>query len=94
MMTEREHKEFSRFMRKRLQEIKHSKAAAREVLERAGILHLLVPIGTKEAHDKFVQSAKILGREIPINIQICIRNPNCIKGYFLPRKETRWPMAS
>ena len=28
------------------------------------------------------------------HIQICIRNPNCIKGYFLPRKEARWPMAS
>jgi hypothetical protein len=28
------------------------------------------------------------------HIQICIRNPNCIKGYFLPRKESRWPMAS
>lgn len=23
-----------------------------------------------------------------------VRNPNCIKGYFLPRKEARWPMAS
>lgn len=21
------------------------------------------------------------------HIQICIRNPNCIKGFFLPRKE-------
>jgi hypothetical protein len=28
------------------------------------------------------------------HIQICVRNPNCIKGYFLPRKETRWPLAS
>lgn len=28
------------------------------------------------------------------HIQICIRNPNCIKGYFLPRKEVRWPLAS
>jgi hypothetical protein len=28
------------------------------------------------------------------HIQICIRNPNCIKGYFLPRRETRWPLAS
>ena len=25
------------------------------------------------------------------HIQICIRNPNCIKGYFIPRKETDWP---
>lgn len=28
------------------------------------------------------------------HIQLCIRNPNCIKGYFLPRKEIRWPLAS
>jgi hypothetical protein len=27
------------------------------------------------------------------HIQICIRNPNCIKGYFLPRSEMRWPAA-
>lgn len=25
------------------------------------------------------------------HIQICIRNPNCIKGYFIPRKEIAWP---
>ncbi|SEN71288.1 hypothetical protein SAMN05216436_12069 [bacterium A37T11] len=25
------------------------------------------------------------------HIQICIRNPNCIKGFFLPRKEVKWP---
>lgn len=24
------------------------------------------------------------------HIQICIRNPNCIKGYFLPRNEIGW----
>nr|WP_294873167.1 hypothetical protein [uncultured Pedobacter sp.] len=24
------------------------------------------------------------------HIQICIRNPNCIKGFFIPRKEIRW----
>jgi len=24
------------------------------------------------------------------HIQICIRNPNCIKGYFIPRKENSW----
>ena len=46
MMTEREHREFSRSLRKKLQEVKRSKAAARKVLECAGILHLLVPIGT------------------------------------------------
>ena len=117
-----------------------------DLLDTAHLLHV------KEAHGKFVQSAKVLGREIPINklignsndllirnldcavieslhhqrdlyglppfdsvrgvftegkelypgagfrdknhIQICIRNPNCIKGYFLPRKEIRWPLAS
>lgn len=25
------------------------------------------------------------------HIQICIRNPNCIKGYFIPREEVNWP---
>jgi hypothetical protein len=25
------------------------------------------------------------------HIQICIRNPNCIKGFFLPRKEIEFP---
>ncbi|MCX2477695.1 hypothetical protein OQY15_01255 [Pedobacter sp. MC2016-15] len=25
------------------------------------------------------------------HIQICIRNSNCIKGFFLPRKEKKWP---
>ncbi len=25
------------------------------------------------------------------HIQICIRNPNLIKGFFIPRKETNWP---
>jgi hypothetical protein len=24
------------------------------------------------------------------HIQICIRNPNCIKGLFLPRDEAKW----
>ncbi len=24
------------------------------------------------------------------HIQICIRNPNCIKGFFLPRNEVKW----
>lgn len=26
------------------------------------------------------------------HIQVCIRNPNCIEGYFMPRKETVWPL--
>lgn len=25
------------------------------------------------------------------HIQICVRNPNCIKGFFIPRQETDWP---
>ena len=25
------------------------------------------------------------------HIQICIRNPNCIKGFFIPRYEMKWP---
>ena len=25
------------------------------------------------------------------HIQICIRNLNCIKGFFIPRKETKFP---
>ncbi|MET7000434.1 hypothetical protein [Chitinophaga defluvii] len=25
------------------------------------------------------------------HIQVCIRNPNCIKGFFIPRKEVDWP---
>ncbi|MDR6565799.1 UNVERIFIED_ORG: hypothetical protein DFS12_101770 [Chitinophaga ginsengisegetis] len=27
------------------------------------------------------------------HIQICIRNPNCIKGYFNPVREVQWPHA-
>lgn len=26
------------------------------------------------------------------HIQICIRNPNCIKGFFNPIEELRWPL--
>jgi hypothetical protein len=25
------------------------------------------------------------------HVQICIRNPNCIKGFFIPRSEINWP---
>ena len=25
------------------------------------------------------------------HIQICVRNPNCIKGFFIPREEVQWP---
>ncbi|SFD23133.1 hypothetical protein SAMN05518672_1011162 [Chitinophaga sp. CF118] len=27
------------------------------------------------------------------HIQICIRNPNCIKGFFNPVEETQWPQV-
>ena len=27
------------------------------------------------------------------HIQICVRNPNCIKGFFIPRAEEEWPVA-
>lgn len=25
------------------------------------------------------------------HVQICIRNPNCVRGYFCPRERIRWP---
>jgi hypothetical protein len=25
------------------------------------------------------------------HVQVCIRNPNCIKGYFMPRLKVQWP---
>ena len=49
-----------------------------------------------------VRSAFVEGDELYPNagfheknhIQLCIRNPNCIKGYFLPRKEDNdWIMS-
>lgn len=27
------------------------------------------------------------------HIQICIRNPNCIKGFFIPRQEIKWGLT-
>jgi hypothetical protein len=36
-------------LRKKLQEVTRSKAAARKFLKEAGIYHLLVPIGTNKA---------------------------------------------
>jgi len=26
------------------------------------------------------------------HIQICVRNSNCIKGFFMPRNESKWPV--
>ncbi|WP_028789176.1 hypothetical protein [Terrimonas ferruginea] len=28
------------------------------------------------------------------HIQLCIRNPNCIKAFFIPRLEVEWPLVS
>lgn len=28
------------------------------------------------------------------HVQICIRNPNCIKGFFIPRKEVKWGIVA
>ena len=25
------------------------------------------------------------------HIQICVRNPNCIKAFFIPRETVKWP---
>ena len=33
------------------------------------------------------------GIQAKSHIQICIRNFNCIKGFFIPRKETRFPRS-
>ena len=49
MMTEREHREFSRILLKRRKEATRSKAAAIKFLKEVGIYHLLVPIGTNKA---------------------------------------------
>ena len=31
------------------------------------------------------------GIQLKNHIQICIRNLNCIKGFFIPRKKTKFP---
>ncbi len=28
------------------------------------------------------------------HIQVCVRNPNCIKGFFIPREEIVFPVES
>jgi len=31
------------------------------------------------------------GIQLKNHIQVCIRNLNCIKGFFIPRKESKFP---
>lgn len=47
-MNAREFKEFEELLSKRQEEVKHSKAAAKKLLTKLGIMHLLVPKGTNK----------------------------------------------
>jgi 4'-phosphopantetheinyl transferase EntD len=47
-MTQKEYKEFEELLLKRQEEVKRSKVAARKLLTRLGIMHLLVPKGTSK----------------------------------------------
>lgn len=47
-MNEQEYKEFVELLRLQQEEVKHSKAAARKLLTKLGIMHLLVPKGTNK----------------------------------------------
>ena len=47
-MNEQEFKEFEALLRKRQEEVKHSKVAAKKLLTQLGIMHLLVPKGTNK----------------------------------------------
>jgi hypothetical protein len=55
-MNQQEHKEFDKALRQQLRKGTKSKAAARRVLKRLGILHLLVPIGTNKSSGNKVVS--------------------------------------
>lgn len=48
-MNQQELKEFDKALRQQLKEGTKSKAAARKVLKKLGILHLLVPKGTNKS---------------------------------------------
>jgi hypothetical protein len=48
-MNQQEHKEFDRILRQQRREGTKSKAAARKILKKLGILHLLVPKGTNKS---------------------------------------------
>jgi hypothetical protein len=60
-------------------------------------LHLNRKINEEEAFDStrglFVEGQLVYegaGFHDKNHIQICIRNPNCIKGFFKPREDIRW----
>ncbi|GAA0564526.1 hypothetical protein [Chitinophaga japonensis] len=46
---------------------------------------------TRGAFVEGVPIYKNAGFNEKTHIQICIRNPNCIKGFFIPRQEVKWP---
>jgi hypothetical protein len=48
-MNQQELKEFDKVLRQQRKEITHSKVAARKLLKKLGILHLLVPKGTNKS---------------------------------------------
>ncbi|HZE82916.1 MAG TPA: hypothetical protein VE035_01345 [Puia sp.] len=47
-MNKREFKEFEELLLQQQEEVKHSRAAARKLLTKLGIMHLLVPKGTNK----------------------------------------------
>jgi hypothetical protein len=47
-MNEKEFKEFEELLRIQQEEVKHSKVAARKLLTKLGIMHILVPKGTNK----------------------------------------------
>ncbi|MHA4807243.1 hypothetical protein ACX0G9_04030 [Flavitalea flava] len=47
-MNEKEFKEFEELLLKQQEEVKHSKVAAKKLLTKLGIMHLLVPKGTNK----------------------------------------------
>ena len=60
-------------------------------------LHKRRKLETKKAFDSvrglFVEGNPIYegaGFHEKNHVQICIRNPNCIKGFFIPRQEIQW----
>lgn len=61
-------------------------------------LHSIVIASGKLPYDSargvFIEGTPIYtnaGFSEKTHIQICIRNPNCIKGFFIPREEQQWP---
>jgi len=61
-------------------------------------LHSIVIASGKLPYDSargvFIEGSPIYtnaGFSEKTHIQICIRNANCIKGFFIPREEQQWP---